>query len=922
MGQPLTSCELNGTCRPYKPAENYKQPEEPTRWNSCASDAYCRPSSVGVTTSVDGQDKKGYDTMVAKIPYSDKNYGQALKDALEQKKPVVAIFGSWDKNNSRGLLQDALPGGGQSKDAIYLYIDPAKCDDPALKKFAEQQLAGGHNATATIVFDVKQDKDGNAQPNEYKYRWIGDSKSMVPSFQQAVADATERQKNNPYTKKDDTPEPPKDVKEPVKKPKSDDPVLEVPPLDDLYKFGGKKQEEAPAPKAVEPKAEPKAEQKPEPKAEQKPEPKAEQKPEPKAEQKPEPKAEQKQEPKVEQKGESAKPAEPQRYTVEEYEKLKASKQIYDGTQGHPGYDETHKKLSESAIALNQILSKPGGPANKTELDTAVKLANEAELQRKAEAEILTQALKSLDGVPGTEKLAQEYGNKLKANETCLAGLQTQLQAELLKAETKKQTEELKAVQQKAEQDKKAAEEALKAQQNAATQSKTQYDATVRKDNEDRDKWSATVKQEELRHDGARTNLGNQYPKPEDAIKAGTPYELLDPYKARAKMNEQKSMWKGEKTEHDDMANVAERQRMGQWRQLADEVKSPGRSEDKSNKEKLLYDAVTKAGKPFSSSFDLQLTGGGIIQNHGSAWTSRAAEAMVATCDPSLDRKIAVDTVPLALTNNNVPESSKLKLLDGLKKLGENGADGKPAITREQEIAVLTRALEEDRKKNFEAVGYASSMNYKNQQGFKDSDKRSQVEFQAAVIKRLGELKAVEATDLLAASASHANPTIARAARETIAKIHPTVAELRRDVVSDPLVAQADRHKAFDEQFAHPRADKRAAAVIRAFGSQQISDAKDPGYAKLAGVAENPTEDATVRLAAASVLSKSTVADARSRAQKVAADMYCTANQIPQYSEAAATILKDTIPDKQAVSVGLADGRTVIITRQGDNLIFK
>lgn len=949
---PLTSCELNGTCAPRR-YESYGQPTEQqpqTQWNRCASDAYCRPSTPGVTVSVDGQDRKGYDEMVGKVPYNDKNYTQALKDALEQHKPVVAIFGSWEKNNTRGLLQEALPGGGKKDDAIYMYIDPEKCTDPGLKKFAEEQLKGGHNAAVTIVFDVKQDAKGNPQPSAYSYRWVGDSKTMVPSFEKAKADAIEVQKNTPYQRKNDVPEAPKDVQEKPKKPTSDAPV-QAPKHDDYYKFdGGPKPTDAPAPQAGQQpqvehttplKAAPPKSDAPQPEAPRKEQPGTEA---PRAEQpKTEPprvetpkaetpkaetpkgnglKLETPTTPRVDAPKDTAQPVDNARYTVAEYDNLRAAKQIFDGTPEKPGYNETHKKLETSAKALAELLNKKGGPADKNELDSAVKLATDAENHRKAEAEILKAALTKLDGIPGAAKTIQDYADRLASNEKCLQSLQQKLQQEILTAETKKQAEILKAEQLKLAADKKAAEDIVAGQKIASAQAKTQYDTSVKKDNEDQSKWDATVKQQDLRRDGAKANLDNQYPKPESAIKAGSPYELLDPYTANAKMKEAKSGWSGDDTNHRNMAAVAETQRMAQWRSLAKEVTEGDRTEDKSNKEKLLYDVVTKAGSPLSSSFDFQLAGGGVIQNHGAGWTDRAADAMVATCDKSQDRKIATDTVPLALANNNVPEHSKLKLLEGLKKLSENGADGKPAITRDQEVAILTKALEQDRKKNFDAPGYATSMNFKHAQGFKDSDKRTQAEFQAAVIQRLGELKAVEATDLLSASAGNPNATIARAARETLAKIHPTVAELRKDIISDPLMNPADRLKAFDEQVAHPRAEKRAAAVIRAYGSQQITDAKDPAYGKLANIAENPSEDGTVKLAAASVLGKSPLPEARSKALKVAADAYCTPNQIPQYSEASLNILKDVIADKQAATTTLSDGRTVIITRQGDQIVFK
>ncbi len=168
-----------------------QQPQESKNWQSTsACEAYSRP---GKTVAVDGQSKPDYDKMIKdNFQYTQDNYADAYKAAAREGKPVVAVFGSWEHNNTRDLIQNALPASGAQKDAIYLYVDPAKCKDENLKKFAEGQLAGGHNAAVSIVFNVKPDEKGNPQPTEYNFRWQGAQPSMIPSFKDAINKAQDQ----------------------------------------------------------------------------------------------------------------------------------------------------------------------------------------------------------------------------------------------------------------------------------------------------------------------------------------------------------------------------------------------------------------------------------------------------------------------------------------------------------------------------------------------------------------------------------------------------------------------------------------------------------------------------------------------------------------------------------------------------------
>jgi thiol-disulfide isomerase/thioredoxin len=126
--------------------------------------------------------------------YTQDNYGDAYKEAARTGKPVVAIFGSFENNNSRQLIENSLPEakGGAGKDAVYVYIDRAKCKDGAMASFADGQLAGGHNAPVSLVFSVKPGQDGSIQPEESNFRWQGADRSMIGSFNQAITQAQEK----------------------------------------------------------------------------------------------------------------------------------------------------------------------------------------------------------------------------------------------------------------------------------------------------------------------------------------------------------------------------------------------------------------------------------------------------------------------------------------------------------------------------------------------------------------------------------------------------------------------------------------------------------------------------------------------------------------------------------------------------------
>ncbi len=155
-------------------------------------------SSQGTVVAVDGQSRAGYDKMIKdNFKYTQDNYQEAYKEAARTGKPIVAVFGGFEHNNSRQLIENSLPNAksGAAKDAIYIYVDRAKTKDPELARFADSQFAGGHNAAVSIVFSVKPGQDGSLQPEAPVMRWQGADHSMISSFNGAIAATKEKQES-------------------------------------------------------------------------------------------------------------------------------------------------------------------------------------------------------------------------------------------------------------------------------------------------------------------------------------------------------------------------------------------------------------------------------------------------------------------------------------------------------------------------------------------------------------------------------------------------------------------------------------------------------------------------------------------------------------------------------------------------------
>jgi hypothetical protein len=163
---------------------SYYQPDVPS---SCVTEAW----GPARTIAVDGQGKDAYDRMIKdRFTFTQDNMYDAHQEAAKRGLPVVAIFGSWEHNNSRSLIQNALPYADQRGDkAVYVYIDPAKCPPGKLADFANAQFAGGHNAAISLVYTLKPGADGKPEPEPCVFRWQGSHPSMIPSFNQALSEA-------------------------------------------------------------------------------------------------------------------------------------------------------------------------------------------------------------------------------------------------------------------------------------------------------------------------------------------------------------------------------------------------------------------------------------------------------------------------------------------------------------------------------------------------------------------------------------------------------------------------------------------------------------------------------------------------------------------------------------------------------------
>ena len=162
-----------------------------SKWQSAACGEAWGPGANARTISVDGQTQPAYEQSIKNnFQFTQDNYGEAVKAAAADKKPLVVVYGSWEHNNTRGLVNDALPMAkrGAAKDAVLVYVDPTKCQDQALKAEATAQLSGGHNAAMTVVYKLKPGADGTLT-KEKTYVWQGDHPSMIPSFNDAISRA-------------------------------------------------------------------------------------------------------------------------------------------------------------------------------------------------------------------------------------------------------------------------------------------------------------------------------------------------------------------------------------------------------------------------------------------------------------------------------------------------------------------------------------------------------------------------------------------------------------------------------------------------------------------------------------------------------------------------------------------------------------
>ncbi len=327
--------------------------------------------------------------------YTQDNYGEAYKAAAKQGKPIVAIFGSFENNNTRGLIQNSLPQSQAAKDAIRIYIDPTKCKDQALLQFANGQLAGGHNAAVSIVFTVKPGKDGMPEPEAYTYRWQGADKSMLSSFDQALNQAQAKMTTYVGHYKLG------DSETPVAKPST---------------------EQAPQPQVThrdkgQATAQPTTEQRP--RGDSKPGPNGAVQP---VETKPGP-------------SESAKPGETksgkpgdlpdlqigdkakeERFTYEQFKRLDKAQQLFDGDEKNPGYDKTRDKLTEDLQKFEKLVKDSHGIIDENNKGQAINLLYDASKQLEQEQRILSKCQELVKGIPNGNPRADELKQKLEKDE--------------------------------------------------------------------------------------------------------------------------------------------------------------------------------------------------------------------------------------------------------------------------------------------------------------------------------------------------------------------------------------------------------------------------------------------------------------------------------------------------------------------------
>jgi hypothetical protein len=107
--------------------------------------------------------------------YTQENFPAACKEAAAKGVPIVVVCGGWEHNNSRSLIQESLPQArqGAGNEAVYVYVDRAKCKNQELARLADSQFAGGHNAAVSVVFSLKPAADGKPTLGESLFRWQG-----------------------------------------------------------------------------------------------------------------------------------------------------------------------------------------------------------------------------------------------------------------------------------------------------------------------------------------------------------------------------------------------------------------------------------------------------------------------------------------------------------------------------------------------------------------------------------------------------------------------------------------------------------------------------------------------------------------------------------------------------------------------------
>lgn len=785
--------------------------------------------------------------------FKSNDFNAAMHKARNEGKPIVFVFGG-DNNKPNNFVDNVMKTGSNTKDAVFMYVDPAKCTDQSVKNWAASMLQNRGNDSFTLVMNAVPDSSGQLRPN-WQHGFQGGSSVYAQSFKDEIQKGQEiaRQYKPVGTPAESTTD-----KQPAKsdgedKSKKKEPEhLDFTPLDSDGEV---------------------------------------------------------------------------RLTRSQLGKYQEAKDLFSGKDNKPGFREIRDQLVDKLDELKKLQAAPD------RLDTVDKqnqLFREAEQKLQQERELLKNCIDKLKGIPGAKEDVELYQKLLKSSEHALdkpglALAQTLADKQRQDLDTKEaeraQAKENEECEKAARDFEKSAREADVKRDSESAQK--QFSDASKKDAEDVTRWTSTERQTIAGIEGSRSGVEGIQGAKDYVTGAGQPFELLSYNNARAKAREQHDRWSDHSKEESD---ILEQQRNGAFKELVSQATAEGgASHHKNLLRKFLYDVTTDGGSVMRGGSEYVKRNGGVYNSNGAHWAGEAAEALAKACNPKVDRSFTQEMVPLALMNNNVPEAAKSKLLDGLVELGKPGADGKPGLTREQQIAIVNKALAEDQRKDFNKTGYASSMTtkYSNVEGFKSSDRRDQTQFQERCLRLLGEWKASkESGDTIEAAMRSSNPAIARTAAEVHAKITPTVGELREQVQSDPLLTPEARAAQFHHAYSDPRAHMRAEQLIRAYGGSALRP-EDRGYDQMKTVIANQAESERVKLAAASVLAKAQFNEAKDLATQVAAESYLKPNAIPQHRADAEAILKASLPqDGRPTSVKLANGTKVILYKDASGALHK